>query len=141
LTAIRGRAARNCARQKEFKVCHSERSEESAICLPDKMQIPRFTRDDKLNRNFRDGIASHTQGETKSLPSLDAVPERLGEETKVKRRLVMYTGNLIDELISTVERAEKHAHRTGDSQEAKLPYWYVATERERAFDSKLLGVA
>ena len=53
----------------------------------------------------------------------------------------MYTGNLIDELISTVERAEKHAHKTGDSQEVKLPYWYVATERERAFDSKLLGVA
>jgi hypothetical protein len=53
----------------------------------------------------------------------------------------MYTGTLIDELISTVERAEKHAHKTGDSQEAKLPYWYVATERERAFDSKLLGVA
>ena len=77
----------------------------------------------------------------KSLPSLDAVPERLGEESKVKRRLVMYTGNLIDELISTVERAEKHAHKSGDSQEAKLPYWYVATERERGFDSKLLGVA
>ena len=53
----------------------------------------------------------------------------------------MYTGNLIDELISTVECAEKHAHKTGDSQEAKLPYWYVATERERGFDSKLLGVA
>jgi hypothetical protein len=53
----------------------------------------------------------------------------------------MYTGNLIDELISTVERAEKHAHKTADSQETKLPYWYVATDRERAFDSKLLGVA
>jgi hypothetical protein len=53
----------------------------------------------------------------------------------------MYTGTLIDELISTVERTEKQAHTTGDSQEAKVPYWYVATERERAFDSKLLGVA
>jgi hypothetical protein len=53
----------------------------------------------------------------------------------------MYTGNLIDELISIVERAEKHAHNTADSQEARLPYWYVATERERVFDSKLLGVA
>ena len=106
------------------------------------MQIPRFTRDDKLNKNFRDGIASHTQGENKSLPSLDAVPERLGEETKERRRLVMYTGNLIDELISTVECAEKHVRIVAaDSQEAKLPYWYVAIERERAFDSKLLGVA
>jgi hypothetical protein len=53
----------------------------------------------------------------------------------------MYTGTLIDELISTVERAEKHVHKTGNSTEAKLPYWYVATERERVFDSKLLGVA
>jgi hypothetical protein len=53
----------------------------------------------------------------------------------------MYTGNLIDELISTVERAEKHARVASDSQEAKIPYWYVATDRERAFDAKLLGVA
>ncbi|MGA8493411.1 MAG: hypothetical protein WB711_23520 [Terriglobales bacterium] len=52
----------------------------------------------------------------------------------------MYTGNLIDELISTVERAEKHVRVAADSQETK-PYWYVATERERVFDSKLLGVA
>jgi len=53
----------------------------------------------------------------------------------------MFTGTLIDELISTVERAEKHAHNTADSTEAKLPYRYVATDRERVFDSKLLGVA
>ena len=53
----------------------------------------------------------------------------------------MFNGNLIDELISTVERAEKHAHKAVDSSEAKLPYWYTATEREHAFDSKLLGVA
>jgi hypothetical protein len=50
----------------------------------------------------------------------------------------MYTGTLIDDLISMVERTEQHAH---NSQEVKLPYWYVATERERVFDSKLLGVA
>jgi len=80
------------------------------------MQIPRFTRDDKLLN-------------------------KSSEETKAKRRLVMYTGTLIDELISTVERAEKHVHKTADSTEAKLPYWYVATDRERVFDSKLLGVA
>lgn len=53
----------------------------------------------------------------------------------------MFTGNLIDELISTVERAEKHARVPAGSQEAKLPYWYVPTECERAFDAKLLGVA
>jgi hypothetical protein len=53
----------------------------------------------------------------------------------------MFTGTLIDELISTVERAEKHAHKSVDSPEAKLPYWYTATDRERVFDSKILGVA
>jgi uncharacterized protein YcnI len=53
----------------------------------------------------------------------------------------MYTGTLIDELILTVERAEKHAHKTVDSQESRPGYWYTATECERAFDSKLLGVA
>jgi len=53
----------------------------------------------------------------------------------------MFTGTLIDELISTVERAEKHAYKTADSQEVKIPYWYVATDREPAFDSKFLGVA
>ena len=96
---------------------------------------------ESLEKSFRDGIASHIKGENKSPPSLDAVPERLGGETKVKRRLVMYTGTLIDELISTVERAEKHAHRTADSQETKLTHWYAPTERERVFDSQLLGVA
>jgi hypothetical protein len=53
----------------------------------------------------------------------------------------MYTGTLIDELISTVERAEKHAHKAADCQETKLTYWHGATERERMFDAKLLGVA
>jgi hypothetical protein len=42
LIAIRGRAARNCGRQKEFKVCHSERSEESAICLRGQNADPSF---------------------------------------------------------------------------------------------------
>jgi hypothetical protein len=53
----------------------------------------------------------------------------------------MHTGTLIDELISTVERAEKQAHKTADSQETKLTHWYAATGHERVFDSKLLGVA
>lgn len=53
----------------------------------------------------------------------------------------MFTGTLIDELMSTVERAEKQAHKAGDSQETKTAYWYTATDRGRAFDPKLLGVA
>ena len=80
-----------------------------------RMQIPRFTRDEKL--------------------------EKSSEETKNKTEaMVMFTGTLIDELISTVERAERHPHQTTESQE-KRPYWYTATDREQAFDSKLLGVA
>ena len=65
---------------------------------------------------------------------------RAGIETKVKRRPIMFTGTLIDELISTVERAETHAHRN-DSHDPQSPYWYTATEGERALDSKFLGVA
>jgi len=53
----------------------------------------------------------------------------------------MFTGTLIDELISTVERAEKQAHKTGDSQETKTAYWYTPTDRGGALDPKLLGVA
>ena len=53
----------------------------------------------------------------------------------------MFTGTLIDELISTVEHAEKQAHKTADSPETNLTYWYTAIEREPVFDSKLLGVA
>jgi len=52
----------------------------------------------------------------------------------------MFTGTLIDELISTVECAERRAHKTADSQEA-TGYWYIPTEREPAFDPKFLGVA
>ena len=54
---------------------------------------------------------------------------------------VMFTGTLIDELISSVEHAEKQAHKTADSPETNLTYWYTAIEREPVFDSKLLGVA
>jgi hypothetical protein len=53
----------------------------------------------------------------------------------------MFTGTTIDELIATVERAEKRADRTADSQEANLPYGYLATEPEPGSDSKFLGVA
>jgi hypothetical protein len=53
----------------------------------------------------------------------------------------MFKGTLIDELISTVERAEKHARKIADSPETTTGYWYTPTECERAFDAKLLGVA
>ena len=53
----------------------------------------------------------------------------------------MFTGTLIDELISTVECAERRAHKTADAQETKTAYWYTPTEREPGFDPKFLGVA
>jgi hypothetical protein len=53
----------------------------------------------------------------------------------------MYTGTLIDELISAFEQAENYTHKSIESQKTKAAYWYTPTERERAFDSKVLGVA
>lgn len=37
----------------------------------------------------------------------------------------MYTGTLIDDLIATVERAQKHAYARGDSREERLAYCYA----------------
>ena len=53
----------------------------------------------------------------------------------------MYTGTLIDDLISSVERAEKYSHQMSGSEEASQGYWYTPTDGDRASDSKLLGVA
>ena len=53
----------------------------------------------------------------------------------------MYTGTLIDELMATVERAEKHALHVR-SQEEKLAYFYSVAKSELArYDSELAGVA
>jgi hypothetical protein len=53
----------------------------------------------------------------------------------------MYTGTLIDDLISSVERAEKYSCQTAGSQETSQGYWYIPTYGDRASDSNLLGVA
>lgn len=53
----------------------------------------------------------------------------------------MYTGRLIDELMSTVERTEKHAVPVR-SQEEKLAYFYNVAQSELAqYEPKLAGVA
>jgi hypothetical protein len=96
--------------------CHSERSEESAVCSQGKTQIPRFTRDDKA-------------------------VEKLSKDIKVNGGGAMYTGTLIDDLISSVERAEKYCHQMSGSQETSEAYWYTPTDGSRASDSNLLGVA
>jgi hypothetical protein len=52
----------------------------------------------------------------------------------------MYKGTLIDDLMATVERAERHAHQQADSVE--LEYWYALTGRQLVpADQNLLGVA
>ncbi len=58
----------------------------------------------------------------------------------------MYTGTLIDQLISTVERTEARAdarlQADDRSQEEKLAYWYAIAQLEVAqLDSSLAGVA
>jgi hypothetical protein len=93
--------------------CHSEQSEESEVCL--QQSRFRFTREDSSKLG--------------------------GERDQSTRRLVMFTGTLIDELISTVECAERRAHKTADAQETKTAYWYTPTERAPGFDPKFLGVA
>jgi len=52
----------------------------------------------------------------------------------------MYTGSLIDELMSTVERAEARAYQQGE--DARLEHWYAVSAQELAqLDPDLLGVA
>jgi hypothetical protein len=53
----------------------------------------------------------------------------------------MYNGNLIDELIATVERAETSL-RLDPEQESKLAYWYAVAQNEIANMGRgLAGVA
>ncbi len=52
----------------------------------------------------------------------------------------MYTGTLIDDLISTVEQVR--VRRDERVLEEKLEYWYVVAQRELAqFESDFAGVA
>ena len=52
----------------------------------------------------------------------------------------MYTGNLIEELMVTVERAEEHAR--GQNSETDLERWYAAAHPSNPpVQANLLGVA
>jgi uncharacterized protein YccT (UPF0319 family) len=44
----------------------------------------------------------------------------------------MYTGTLINDLMSAVENTEKRIPRNMRSQEDKLAYWYSVAQREIA---------
>jgi hypothetical protein len=56
----------------------------------------------------------------------------------------MYTGTLIDDLITTVENAET-SFRLDPEQESKLAYWYAVAQSEVAhldgMNQQLAGVA
>jgi hypothetical protein len=52
----------------------------------------------------------------------------------------MYSGTLIDDLIKTVERTERHA--TEASQPEEMEYWQAISQNELAqFETSLAGVA
>jgi hypothetical protein len=54
----------------------------------------------------------------------------------------MYTGNLIDELITAVERTEHRVLEETYIEDERLAYWYSVAQQELAqFDSGLAGVA
>jgi predicted NACHT family NTPase len=54
----------------------------------------------------------------------------------------MYSGSLIDELITTVERAEESALEETYIHDERVAYWYSVAQQELAqFDSGLAGVA
>lgn len=52
----------------------------------------------------------------------------------------MYTGTLIDDLTTTVERAEQHAHLKANA--AEIEHWYALAPYQLApAEQNLLGVA
>jgi hypothetical protein len=51
----------------------------------------------------------------------------------------MYTGTLINDLISTVERAEQRTHEAADP--VALERWYAASHELTAAGPSLVGVA
>lgn len=54
----------------------------------------------------------------------------------------MYTGTLINDLMSTVARAEDNIRQQSHSEEEQLQYWYAGAQEEMAqFESSLAGVA
>jgi hypothetical protein len=72
------------------------------------------------------------------MPSRKAVRVK----TQKKRRLVMYTGTLIEDLIATVEQAREQAYAQVNSRDEKLAYCYtLAPYKLSQREPNLLGVA
>ena len=54
----------------------------------------------------------------------------------------MFTGNLIEQLIATVEQAEEHAYKQSRVHDHKLAYLYSVTQHETLqLETKFAGVA
>jgi len=90
--------------------------------------------------SFRSSIASQLQRAKKTKTTFSRYCS--GEVLKVGRNEeIMYTGTLIDDLIKTVEQAEKCSQRLLSSEE-KLAHFYQAAQFEMAhLESRLAGVA
>jgi hypothetical protein len=91
----------------------------------------------KTRQSFRSSIASTPKGETTNhlLSILLRRVLKLGRNEDT-----MYTGTLIDDLITTVERAEKCSQRLL-SPEEKLAHFYQVAQLELAqLESSLAGV-
>ena len=86
--------------------------------------------------SFRGGIAS--QRANKKFPTSLSVPSRREFKGRREER-DMYTGTLIEDLIATVERAERHASTNASVPEPEL--WMLAGRFEVGVEPNLLGVA
>jgi hypothetical protein len=76
----------------------------------------------------------------KTTISHDAIPGE-GSTWQVETRKTMYSGTLIDELMKTVEQAEKCSLRARSSEE-KLAHFYAVAQCELArFENSLAGAA
>jgi hypothetical protein len=68
--------------------------------------------------------------------------EQLRAKTQKKRRPVMYTGTLIEDLIATVEQTKQQAYTQVNSRDEKLAYCYTpAPYKLSQREPNLLGVA
>jgi hypothetical protein len=84
---------------------------------------------------------TRTRAKHNAVPSHGAVPESKETEVRTKRRLAMYTGTLIDDLMAAVERVEERTHEAMNAGDEKLAYRAPLPYELGPRDSNLLGVA
>jgi hypothetical protein len=92
-----------------------------------------------LRQSFRSSIAFHSKGRKKQT-TFSRCCSGKGSEGREKRGH-MYTGTLIDDLIKTVERAERCSQRLLSSEEKLAHFYQVAQFETTQFETRLAGVA